>query len=219
MLFLTGTLQLLISCAACSPQFFRDPKGTRACTRERLFQNLRFEEISTLLSSEAFSIVYRSQNLSVNVNRPDHHGRIARWLSFMADYQFNIAFRAGRNIGYADFCSRPFNVSSPNPFDFCVADSSVAGIQVQESLQHVIPYLMGLGHNTPAHNYGKSIRVQAKNYMVLREKLFQMTLKGLRFVPDIDICSKILAELHDENGHWDFNATYQMVSERYSLHR
>ena len=167
------------------------------------------------LLSTPFRLFTDQQSLRHTFSQENIHGRISRWLSFLADYEFEIIYRPGRKNANADFCSRPFDASLPNPFGFEEEEGTVVVVQVEEPLQKVMSYLMSLGLTNPTETFEKSVRVKAKNFMVSEERLFRRVKRGLRYVPNIDDRTIILSELHDAIGHWDFEATYKMIADRY----
>ena len=57
------------------------------------------------------------------------------------------------------------------------------------------------------------LKRKAKFFLVHDEKIFRRTKYGIRFVLDIEMRGNILKGLHDEDGYWDFNATYQIVTD------
>ena len=58
------------------------------------------------------------------------------------------------------------------------------------------------------------LKSKAKDYLVHDERLFRRTKYGILFVPHIEMRESILKGLHDEVGHWDFDATYSFVRNR-----
>ena len=188
-------------------------KNYNTFEREALAVIFALKKFRNFLLSKPFRLFTEHQSLRNTFNQKDTHGRISRWLSFLADYEFEIVYRAGRKNKNADFCSRPCDSKIPNPFEFSEEDSMVAVLQIEEPLQDVMSYLTGLGHPKPTGKFHKAVRAKSKNFMVSHGQLFRRTKKGLRYVPNVTERSNILLEFHDEIGHWDFSATYKMISD------
>ena len=59
-----------------------------------------------LLSSDPFTLVTDHPSLQYAFKKKDIHGRLARWLDFLAEYDFKVTYRPGVRNGAADFLSR-----------------------------------------------------------------------------------------------------------------
>ena len=63
------------------------------------------------LISNKFKLYTDHQALKYVFNMTDPHGRIARWFTLLAEYNFEICYRAGKNNASADYLSRPVGVN------------------------------------------------------------------------------------------------------------
>ena len=78
-----------------------------ACEREALaviFALKRFRVY--LLSSTPLKLITDHQALSYAFRKKDIHGRLARWLDFLAEYNFTVEYRRGSENSAADYLSR-----------------------------------------------------------------------------------------------------------------
>ncbi len=133
----------------------------------------------------------------------DPHGWIARWLTLLAEYDFEICYRAGCDNACAEFLSRPVELSVINdnePFEARLKAST-----------HYLDNLLVVNESI---SITPELKRKAKDFLVHDEKLFRRTKYGIRFVPHIGMREIILKGLHDEVGHWDFNSTHSLVRDR-----
>lgn len=82
------------------------------CEREALavvFALIKY--IVYLLSSKQFTLITDHQALRYAFQRKDVHGRLARWLDFLFEYEFRVEFCKGASKKVADYLSR-FNLES-----------------------------------------------------------------------------------------------------------
>ena len=70
------------------------------------------------------------QALRYVFNHRNPHGRIVRWMSLVAEYDFEIRYKPGKESSLADFLSRPPDVSEE-----CLT------LNVEPQLKHVFRYL------------------------------------------------------------------------------
>ena len=59
-----------------------------------------------LLSTQRFLLITDHQSLQYALKKKDMHGRLARWMEFLAQYDFEVKYRAGGKKGAANFLSR-----------------------------------------------------------------------------------------------------------------
>lgn len=81
---------------------------------EVIFELKRFRVY--LLSTDPFSLITDHQELKNAVRKKYMHGRLARWLKFLAEYEFEVCYHSGDNNMAADFLSR-YATQSPEDCD------------------------------------------------------------------------------------------------------
>ncbi len=125
----------------------------------------------------------------------DAHGRIARWFTLLAEYDFEIFHRVGRDNACADFLSRPVELT--------VIDENQP---IEANLKSITDYLDKLSNLDESMSITPELKKKAKEFLVHDEKLFRRSKYGIRFGLHIEMREDILKGLHDEVGHWDFNS-------------
>ena len=63
------------------------------------------------LISSKFKLYTIHQALKYIFNMKDPHGQIACWFNLLAEFSFEICYRAGKNDGSADYLSRPVGIN------------------------------------------------------------------------------------------------------------
>ena len=89
-------------------------KNYSACEREAvavIFALRKFRIF--LLSGHRFDLVTDHKALRYGLEKKDVHGKIARWLDFIAEYDFKMIFRRGTENKAADYLSR-YALSEPS---------------------------------------------------------------------------------------------------------
>ena len=82
-------------------------KNYSTCEREALAVMFALKKFRVhLLSAEPFTLVTDHQALQYAFKRKNVHGRLARWLDTLAEYEFTIQYRPGILNGAADYLSR-----------------------------------------------------------------------------------------------------------------
>ncbi len=99
------------------------------------------------------------------------HGRIARWFTLFAEYDFEICYRAGRDNACADFLSRPVElmvINEDQPFE--------------ANLKAIAHYLENLSVVDESISITPELNKKAKDFLVHDERLFRRTKYGIRLV-------------------------------------
>ncbi len=78
---------------------------------------------------------------------------------------------------------------------------------IKPDLKAVANYLRNLNVGSPNQSFTKAVKLKARYFLLHGERLYRRTKKRLRLVQEINLRSKIFHEMHDEIGHWDFDAT------------
>ncbi len=77
-----------------------------AFEREALGVDFALKKFRHYLTSNRFKLYIDRQALGYGFNMKDPRGRIARWFTLFAEYEFEICYRAGRDNACAEFLSR-----------------------------------------------------------------------------------------------------------------
>ena len=155
------------------------------------------------LKSNRFNLYTDHKALKYVFNKKDLHGRIARWFTLLAEYDFEICYRTGRANACHDFLSRLA--------ELIVIDENQ---RFEANLKAIAHYLDNLLAMDESISIMPVLKKKAKDFLVHDERLLRRTKCGIRFVPPIEMRGSILKGLHDEVGHWDFNSTYSFLQDR-----
>ena len=196
-------------------------KKYSTCEREALAVIFALKKFRVyLLSSTPFTVITDHQALRHTFQKKDIHGRLARWLDFLAEYDFKIEYRSGKKNGAADYLSRiDTGVTVSDGYDegdiacFSVDLSDFQGLE--PDLISIASYLSGLSidHLDPALRH--KIRRNARKFVIWEGNLFRRTQKDVKFVPHIINRPNILTSYHDEIGHWDSRSTKRFIADRF----
>ena len=172
-----------------------------------------------LLSTTPFKVVTDHQALRFALQKKDMHGRLARWLDLMAEYESTIEYRPGNKNSFADYRSR---ITLPDVLQetvdeeelLCLLKLYVDDYEWEDELVQVSKYLMGLPIDGDRDDCRRTRRL-AKMYLVWNSNIFRRRSSGLVVVPPISRRSAILKHYHDEVCHWDSKATKKLIMERF----
>ena len=163
-----------------------------ACEREAftvIFALMKFRVY--LLSTQRFLLITDHQSLQYAFKKKDMHGRLACWMDFLAEYDFEVKYRAGVKNGAADFLSR-LRAVLPSDEDGEKGEDLVCSIlvSISEHKKGLEPHLRDTYRllemqEMVEQESGKrsSIKQNAKRFMTWSGRLFRRTKKGLRLVP------------------------------------
>ncbi len=112
------------------------------------------------LKSNKFKLYTDHQALKYVFNMKYPHGRIARWFTLLAEYDFEICYRAGRDNACADFLSRPF--------EFMLIDENQP---FEANLKAVAHYLDNLSMVDESISITPELKKKAKDFLVHDERL------------------------------------------------
>ncbi len=188
-----------------------------ACEKEALAVIFALKKFRVyLLSQDKFTLITDHQALKHAFQKPDIHHRLARWMDFIAEYNFEILYRAGNLNRTADFLSRleegPSDEGVEDTLDVC-AIVELDGLE--KKLIDVSNFIQGFNMNDVADENKDWVRRNAKLFTIWEGKLYRKTSAGLRVVPPIESRKRILEIFHDDIGHWNLTTTRQFVMERY----
>lgn len=198
-------------------------KNYSACEREALAVIFALKKFRVyLLSTQKFTLITDHQALQYAFKKKYIHGRLARWLDFLAEYEFEIRYRAGGKNGAADFLSRlregEPNTSEPDDGDLICNAHDADRKQLEDLEPHLRDtylYLEGEEMEDQDADQRRRVRKNAKRFLSWNGNLFRRTKGGIRFIPPRSARVQILRMLHDNIGHWDVTTTKQFVLDRY----
>lgn len=195
-----------------------------ACEREALAVIFALRKFRLyLLSTEPFILMTDQQALKSAFARKDIHGRLARWLDFLAEYEFEFQYRKGSLNKAADFLSRIKHgeevIEGTDEGDLlCVLSeeiSEAASFDLEEELVEVVTHLSGKCSTGRNKQEKAGIRRRSKNHVLWQGRLYRRGKKGLTVVVRRGDRRGVVKALHDEMGHWDTRATQKLVTERF----
>ena len=190
-----------------------------ACEREALAVVFALRKFRVyLLSDVPFVVVTEHHALSYAFKKKDIHGRLARWMDFLAEYEFTVQYRPGTENTAADFLSRQINAVKAELSDVDEGDLALAILQSDEPFEDLEPfcqevarYLLGYPLLETDSNKRKTIRCAANNFLIWDDGLFRRTPKGPRAIPTRRARPALLRCFHDDIGHWDVATTKQFI--------
>ena len=127
------------------------------------------------------------------------------WMSFLAEYDFIKRYNLSKHNSAAEYLPR------------CSCHAELLAVAViEDNLVRVVHNLdkIELPIGTSIKMY-RSIRATFRIIAVHKDYLYRATPKVLRLVLPIKDDQQIFSGLHDEISHWDFQATYDMITERF----
>ena len=196
-------------------------KKYSTCEREALAVIFALKKFRVyLLSSIPFTIITDHQALRYTFQKNDVHGRLARWLDFLAEYDFKVEYRAGKQNASADFLSRiDTGATVEEGYDegelACLVTPLDEFNGLEDRLVSIAKYLTGFSVDHLSPEERQKVRRNAKRFAVWDGSLFRRVEKRLKLVPRLDQRMSILQTYHDEIGHWDRNSTRTMLTDRF----
>lgn len=204
----------------------KSERNYHACERESLAVIFALRHFRVyLLSTEPFTLISDHQSLKDTFKKKDIHGRLARWLDFLAEYEFEIQYRPGKDNIPPDFLSRL--ESGPAPEDDAhdegevqlflgsASEADAIGLDMEERLVDIFKYLSGFPYKVGDSKARRLVRKAAVHHVVWEGKLFRRTREGLRIVLNKQDRVKALKFFHEELGHWNPKTTLGFIAERY----
>ena len=120
-----------------------------------------------------FKLFTDHEALKYIINMKEQHGRIFRWMSTFAEYDFDIAYRRESKNANADYLSRPKEVGG-----------IVLHVSLGSGLDVVKQYLMTGTIEARTPSIRKATKIRSQNYVIYSRNLFRRTATGLRYIPD-----------------------------------
>ena len=193
-----------------------------ACEREVLGVIFALKKFRIYLLSETFTLATDHQALRHAFQKNEVHGRLARWLEFLAEYDFRTVYCLLKEHLAADYLSRSAqrlsNREMANGIVLHVSDKG----DFEPLLLDVQKYLTRFKFSAEDGNYDRRVKRASKSYLYAGGQLFRRTVSEIHVIPPWRQRVGILRSFHDNIGHWDLTTTGQFVSYRYwwpKMHR
>jgi len=127
-----------------------------------------------LLSTEPFTLITDHKALKNTFQKKDVHGRLARWLDFLAEYEYMIQHHPGKENIPPDFLSRIDNgpappEDQPDEGELClflgaIAEEDIGAWEFEERLQNVYRYLADMPYETKDSPGRRLVRKAANQF-------------------------------------------------------
>lgn len=196
-----------------------------ACEREALAVIFALRKFRLyLLSSNPFTLLTDQKALRSAFAKKDVHGRLARWLDFIAEYDFEIEYRNGSSNKAADFLSRiQHGEEVVGGFDegevMCVLVESQTredlAADLEPTLQEIAWHLSGWPLAELCSNQKASVRRRSVEFVRWEGRLYRRSRnRPLAIVPRAEK-QGVLKALHDDLEHWEAATTHTLVADRF----
>ena len=198
-------------------------KKYSACEREALAVILALKKFRVyLLSTQKFILVTDHQALQYAFRKKDIHGRLARWMDFLAEYEFKVQYRPGNKNKAADALSRLCigenqrgDTEDDGDFVCSYHNQVFDGLDLEPHLNDITRYLNGGDVEELDSRQRRLNRRDAKRFLTHDGNIFRRTTAGLRAIPAQNACKNIVRAFHDGLGHWELETTRKFVLVRY----
>lgn len=164
------------------------------------------QKFRVYLSGIKFTVVTDCNALRAVWVKRDMSPRIGRWWLMLQDYDFDVEYRPGTQMGHVDALSR-----NPIEVNRIVEEDYIDAIQASDaSTQELI---LNLKRETEA-NKGKN-RGLSKEFQLIGERLCRVV--GEELIPVLPRVARrhILKMYHDENGHVGSEKCLDALKEKY----
>lgn len=194
-------------------------KNYSACEREALAVIFALRKFRIyLLSTEPFKLITDHKALRDDFKK-NIHGRLAPWMDFLVEYEFEVVYRAGEKNKVANFLSRhsldSLGGGDEGEMALTTGDDDGLFADLEPKIQKVGRYLLEVPMGVGDSRERKSIKRSAKSFVVCEQRIFRRAAGRLRVVVPTGERVVILKNLHGELGHWDRIATMKVVTDRF----
>ncbi len=140
------------------------------CEREALAVIFALKKFRVyLLGSEKFTVISDHQALLYAFQKKDVHGRLARWMDFLAEYNFNIQYRKESLHSAADYLSRiqPGDIEGSTEEVVCTTREEPHSFgDIELDLIKIATYLSGFTMPEGDPKMRRSLKLKAKRFIV-----------------------------------------------------
>ncbi|KYB26212.1 hypothetical protein TcasGA2_TC033893 [Tribolium castaneum] len=136
------------------------------------------------------------------------NARIGRWVLELSEYQFDVVHRSNEQMRHVDALSRNPSGDKLGVFVTLVEDDWLLAVQENDSdIQNIKTILKSGGRKNNKETF--------INYALKSEKIYKVTSTGLKWVAPKATRFQLLRMAHDDSGHFAFNKTFDLLSNRY----
>lgn len=156
-----------------------------------------------------FKIITDCNAIKSTANKKDLSPRVARWWTYMQDFNFDVVYRKGKYVGHVDYLSRNPEVPPESRTEFVnVINAPRSWLQIAQRRDSETQSLI---------ERVQSGEVDANQYLLKNDLLYYKsgnTGKPKLYVPKGSRLS-ILRLFHDENCHVGIDKTLNKISENF----
>lgn len=173
-----------------------------------------------IVSSILFTVVTDHQAFRYTFQKKNVHGRLARWLNFLAEYGFKIEHRPGKRNAPVDYLSRldlrRSTEQGCNEGDLACTTASTEDFSVlQHHLLYTAAYLSDVSLDHLGSETCRKTRRNSKRFAVWQGSLFCEVRNSLRLIPQKHLKDLIQNSYRDDTGHPDRKATLNLIRNRF----
>lgn len=188
-----------------------------ACEREALALIFALKKFLVyLLLLQPFQITTDHQALQYTIKKKDVHGRLARWLVFLCQYDFTIGYKPGADNQDGDFQSTfsscEHAVDNADQDELALIYSDDKNI-FEPALERICRRLLEASMENIELEYYKAVRQAVKQYLVWDGQLFRTTRLGLNLVIGIQKRVEMLEAFYDDIGLRDAESQPNLLSD------
>lgn len=141
-------------------------------------------------------------------------------LDYLAENDFKIVYRAGKDNGAAHYLSRNVHGDEVGMHEdkedlVCLAFDTLQFGELEPYNANSARYLCGLPTEEKDAHICRAIRRNAEQFLVWDEKPFKVIDKCLQVVSDVHRRQGIIKSFHEDIGHLDVKATQKLITERF----
>lgn len=175
------------------------------------------ERFRIYLLGRRFGVVTDCNSLKSLMKKRDLIPRVARWVLRLQEFDFDIAYKAGRHMAHVDALSR-------NPHEKAqeveMATLDVLAVRIEEAdwlmtMQLQDPKLNELREmlkRRPGNNTEKQVH---HDYKLENNRLYRNVNGDMKWVVPKDVRWKVIKGCHDDMGHFGYDKTMQQVKKYY----
>ena len=189
--------------------------------RECLAVVWAMEYFDYYLSGATFTVYTDHNPLTYLRSIPQPHGRLARWILRLEQYQFNIKYKPGKDIPHADALSRQTSLAMVQlPADLDLKELSEE--QKRDPILQKVRNYWRLGCTPPKNSERevkeffrqKSSQIHEENGILVVTSRYQGQ-KVTQLLAPISLVPWILKKGHDEAGHMGSEKTLHQIRRRF----
>lgn len=158
------------------------------------------------LLGSPFKIITDCNSIKSTMNKKDLSPRVARWWTYLQDFQFEVVYKKGEYIRHADYFSRNPVESPPKSINVNVIDEPQSWLEVAQQNDPETQNLIGQVERNELDTNQYIIRNNLLHYKTDEDSQPKLYIpKGYRF--------QILRLFHDNNCHVGYDKTLNKIKE------